>query len=497
MASESHHSILNEHNGIKISEKFLLKLTKDIKNISKEVKNVCKVLHFSFEWSFEGTLAVISKLKPEDYPQLFIFDIYNTNHDEDLAKIQEILIKFGNNRPIILQISSNQDKSEIFLKYETANTFISVSNQPDNLEDKESFEKFLYQFVNNKLDNFEDTVLEMLPKLQHRLIILKFLLILSLSESFYGSMVLEVAKNGSKAELLSALDVPFESNGRILNKDAQKYISEVFEDDDDAENSDSVLLTAVNHKNAEIIDYLITYCSHLIQQLPFHHQVRISTATFETDQLDVLCDLLDIADFPFQKNFKIDSIDHERLSKLIRERIKFKKAISLENYQDITNFTSSHLNLKFVYNTCNNSAMTEAKNQKNFRVFYYLKSLGFQGEDCEQFLMELSEVEKKQALDYRMDKRKEHVSKSLPNVHKSVLKLSLQSYIHNMRISKEQESKLHQNILKWLKDIHQIVPLLLDVAASCNDLKIIFDFESDSVSFICILILNNNLNDNF
>ena len=52
--------------------------------------------------------------------------------------------------------------------------------------------------------------------------------------------------------------------------------------------------------------------------------------------------------------------------------------------------------------------------------------------------------------------------------------------------SKELEVVYRTKIKKWFEDLHRI-PLcakLLDAVSQCEDLKFIFDFESESVSII-------------
>jgi len=486
--------VLADHQGIKIDEKFVLKLTKIIKNVNKELKTSSKVLHFSSEWDIGEVLTAIDGLDPKEYPQLFIFSIVVANfgliaaHQEDssdkFTKIQERLLKFSVARPIILQLTSEDENvSKIYYKEEASIQFTTINQQQDESEESNAFSSFLHAFLNENFNDFENDVLDALPQLQNRLLILRFLRTLNLSDEFFGGTVLSMATIGTKAEFLAALDSPFDCNGRFLSNRAQKYISIVFEDDDPA-NDDSVLLTAVQHSNQEIIGYLVTYWTHLIQQLPVQHQVNISTAAFATNQLDILCDLLDIADFPFPKDFKIASVNNERLIKITAERNDFKASIEAEDLEKIDEFINNNLNLKFIYSPSNNSALTEAVNLKKFTVFYYLKSLGFEGKECDEILKELPGEVRKQAVQHATDQRKKNINKSLPNVHRSVLKLSMQSFIHNRRISKEQEAEYRPKIMQWFIDIHKVAPEMLDVAASCDHLKIIFDFESNTVSFV-------------
>ena len=294
---------------------------------------------------------------------------------------------------------------------------------------------------------------------------------------------MDVASDGSRSEFVATLDSPFDSNGRVLSYRRQKYISDVFGDDDDPDNDTSVLLRAIENENTDVIDYLITYWTHLIQQLPLDHQVKISTAAFKTNQLDGLCDLLDIADYPFPDNFEPETIEHARLHKITAERNDFKAAIEAKDFDKIDEFIKNNSNLKFIHMSSNNSALTEAINLRKFGVFYYLKSLNFKGEKCDDILLKLSKEEKEEAVKLATDRRKENVTKSEDVAPKSVMLLSMRSSVHNSRTEKIQASKYREKIMSLFIDIHKVAPELIDVAASCNNLKIIFDFESDSVSF--------------
>lgn len=231
----------------------------------------------------------------------------------------------------------------------------------------------------------------------------------------------------------------------------------------------------------------------MIQQLPDKHQLRISTAAFDTNQLDVLCDLLEISDFPFPDDFSIkeNQVNHKRLRQIINERSQLEVAINKEDFEEIDEFINRNENLKFVYNIDNSSVLTQAVILKKFSVFYYLKSLGFQGENCKDVLNLLDEEDKAQAIKQATEQRKTNIEKSLLDFHKSVLHLSARSLIHNRKISKQNEAENRSKIRNWLKDIQKIAPEMLDVAASCEYLKIIFDFESHSVSFYLYAKLRN------
>jgi len=522
-----------DKNSSKFDEKFIIQLTNENTKITdKDVRQNCKILQISSELEIDQKLAIINTLEPTEYPNLFIFIIehqngavLNENLGTQAQQLEECLNKFAAARPLIIQQTCEvENKTKFYYKNEKSSKILDIDQHyPEDYELYEKWQNKLSSLLDQELQPFENELLKKLSHIKDSSIILRFLRTLNIQEAFFGTLVLEIAKSGSKADLLAILDASFEENGRILNEQAQNYIQFVFEgnnpenesadapdegqiqeeptleessvdvQDDPMEvvssqsknedSSQSVFLTAVQHSNKKIIDYLITYWTPLIQELPVQHQIRISTAAFDTNQLDVLCDLLEISDFPFPENFTITKSEViEKLSKLTLERLEFKAAIEKEGFHKIDEFISSNQNLKFIYNIDNNSALTEAVKARKFGVFYYLKSLGFQGENCQDILDNLNEEERKQAVKLATEQRKINVKISLQNYHKAVLQLSARSLIHNRKISKDQEAECRGRIKNWLKDIQKIAPEMLDVAASCEHLKIIFDFESNSVS---------------
>jgi len=489
---------LAEYRGIKVDEKFILKLTKANKNVSKAVKESCKILYFTSEWNFDEALAEITELNHQEYLNLFMFIIEVTNlgfksknqgeHLNKLANLEKKLLNFGHDRQLFLQVSSQEEQSSYFsFKIENAIQFNAINQHQEYFEYANSFPTFLYCFFNNEFEEFEYDMLYLVPEMQDRSMILRFLRALNLEkEDLFGSLILKLAKKCTTAELLACLGASFENNGRILSSKAQKFLSQVFDGNDNEDTS--VFIIAIEKRNVEIMEYLITYCTHLIQQLPFKHQVKIAAAALNTNQFDILCDLIEIADYPFPENFQINSFNHARLSTLIDKRIEVKSAIEKENFHQIDEFISNNINLKFIYNIDNKSALTQAILSKKFAVFYYLKSLGFLGENCDEILKKLNEEDRSNAVKQATEQRQLNVNNSLENIDKAVILLSLRSVIHNRKTSKLFEAKYREKLTKWLKDIYKIAPEMIAVASSCDKLKIIFDFESESVSFIHIRI---------
>jgi len=521
-------NLLAEKN-VKVDEKFILNLQKGSKNVSCEVKNSCKILHFSSEWNFEDVLSTIDGLNPKDYPQLFIFIIEASyscflksektsseplkkkmkTSNEGIEKMKENLLKFGLFRPLILELTSqDSNKTEFYYKNENMTRFTAIDQiQKDVIK--------IIDFSNGNLVNFE-----FFREIKNPTIILKFLRTLKLQEEAITRMILNATKTCTLTEFLTLLDTPFEGEHSILSFESQGILSntlnqealQLAEDNHTLPNvlnfnysvssamdfecdlgnsaingshtSLSVLLVAVEHKNKDVIDYLITYWTHLIQQLPFEHQVKISTAAYETNQLDVLCDLLDIADFPFPNEFKVDSVDHDRLSKIISQRSDFKAAIEVENFQKLEEFISQNLSLKIVYNTNNKSAINHAIDLKKSKVYLFFVSAGFQPTEAFNIQELLNQEEFANFKNQIKQQEMENISSALQDKNKSVMLLSTRSLIHNRRIKNKTEAEYRLKIKQWFEDINKLNfgPELLNVAASCEDLKIIFNFESATVS---------------
>jgi hypothetical protein len=349
--------------------------------------------------------------------------------------------------------------------------------------------------LSGKVDSF-DEIINNLKTIQDSSLILRFLRILDLTEDFFKTLLLKCAACGSKNDFLAALDAPFDEDGKKLSTASQKYLSTFLNDSqsDEEEDSDneatitstqqsSILLTAVESKNNDVINCLISSWSHLIQKLPFHHQVRISTTAFETSQLDVFCDLLTIADFPFPEYFKLDKDqNHEKLQKTVSGRIKLITAVTDGNFERIDELVRKYYNLKVGYNINNNSAMKEALNSNKLAAYYYLKNYGFQADDCDELLQKLSQKEIDKAQRHAAIQKTAIMESSMQNSHQSVLMLCTMSCIHNKKILKPTEVQYRDRIRKWYEAINDVAPEVLDVAVMNDSLKIIYDFESETVS---------------
>ncbi|CAG9800736.1 unnamed protein product [Chironomus riparius] len=517
---------------IKVNENFLIELSKNNNKLAnREVKESCKLISFSSELTADDILVAIDKLDSRQYPNLFIFIIHaesiqfskikkrKKDRRNKLANFfKELVLKFSKSRSLILQLTSKIEKITKFY-YKTANAtqFSTIDQHQKDFDKLRNFPTFLSSFLEKKNQSFDYEIIEKLSNVQELPLTLKFIRIFNLSEKFWLKIISEVSKNGSKAQLLAALDASFKDEGRILTIESESYLSSTFNEFQaaneqlseinhfqqesekinlssqsliDGEPIDNPFETSILHKalennNKEIIEYLVSHCTHLIQQLPYRQQLKISTEAFSTNKLDILCDLVEICDFPFPDNYNFDdgTVVDEKLRKITKNRIEFQRAIILGDYEQIDEFLDNNSSLRIVYNPVNDSAMYHAVKKLQFPVYFYLKSFGFVATEFNSLQDILNESELAAAKKSAGQQRKRNVSNSLSDDQKSINLLYTKSFIHNRKISKEQEIEYRKKIRKWYEDIHNVKfgAEVLKVVASCEELKVIFDFESFSV----------------
>ena len=243
----------------------------------------------------------------------------------------------------------------------------------------------------------------------------------------------------------------------------------------------SVLKFATANRNFEFAKFIISNYSYLIQQLSFDGQVKISTNLYNADEFDLLCDLIEFSDYPFPNEFDKESCINDRLKNISTERVKFHDAILTGNLNEIDNFIENNENLKYVYDCNNMSAMKKALSSKQFKVYFHLKSGGFQ---AIHFSEEIDNNDMKKAEAEAIKQRLRNVKNSLKNIEIPVLMLIARSKIHNIKYNKKNEKEYRQKIKEWFKAIFKVKwgDWILKTACQCEELEIFFDFQSDSVS---------------
>ncbi|CAG9802065.1 unnamed protein product [Chironomus riparius] len=476
---------------IAFKEYFKLIYTNDSKTlIDEESKINCRILEFSHELSLREILGSISRLDPKKYENLLVFIIEDRNfelprkNDHRVPRIVELIFEFliefsGIEKPLLLQLKSNvQNLTKVYFKDHNCSKFTDIKQKSiSKSESFDDFASFIGFFKNNPRQDFEDLVIQKLPKIKNFELITKFLHTLDLPEDFYERLVLKCAAEGTKSDFLTAIDAKCDENGKITNYSAQSYLANLVKDT-------SILTTAIKSSNKEVTHYLMKHCTDLIQQLPFEHQVESTTAAFETQQLGVLFDLLQRSDFPFPKDFKPKLITDKRILKVVDDREQLSKAIAKEDKDEISRFIKNNPSIKFGYDINNESVMNNALRLKKFQSFFHLKSHGFRAIEFNHFSEKITDdKEKKELNKFARLQRIENVKISLADKHKAVMLLATRTFIYNRQDVNENEEEHRMKIKEWYMDIYKVKfgSQLLEAASQCENLKLVFDFECDSV----------------
>ncbi|KAL7036392.1 hypothetical protein ACKWTF_008798 [Chironomus riparius] len=466
---------------ININHEYVIKLSKEnCKNIDHTTRSIFKVLNFSDDWNSDEISHKISQLDAKSNPLLFIFVIkvkslgFSDSKQNQIPKkvetLQKCIIQFCQKRSIILQLTSiDENQTKFYYKEEDCIDFIYIDQNATNDEDFEDFPTFLIAISNSK--NTENQILEKLPKLTNSSLVVNFLSTLTITDRFYMDLFLKCASKCKYSDLLAIIDGFIDDNGNIQGA----YLDFL----SDKINSTSALHAAVLNSNKEVIEFLINKCSNYIKELEFEHQIEVSTAAFTTNQFDILCNLVQICDFPFPKDLKSELIDNDSLSKLIDSREKFHNDIINEKLNEIEKFAKTYPNLKIAYNLNNKSAFCQALDSKKYVTFYKLKALRFYDHLIEY---KIEDSDKKNAKKFAVAQLRENVSCSVPNEQESISLLSMRSYIYK-RNDTELTEECNIKIKDWYKQIYitKLGSKLIDAASQCGKLKIMYDFECDSV----------------
>lgn len=481
--------ILN-HKFLKINKIHVVELKKPMENVSDQAMKECKILKFTMDYNLVEILEILehSLLK---FRKMFVLIIESKNFGfqsdaitqlkENIEKLSQILRRIFETRPFVVQITSIEENISTFIyKKEGASTFNEISLE----ENVVNFDSFFVRFMKGKVDFLTCTSSQTIESLANQILscqestlIIRFLHIYNQLEGFFHILRIKCAEAGSKSQFLAALDDPFDNDGRLLDDNGQKLLKSCFPSVTLPNVSCSYLSIAADHLNIEVVEYFIDCCTHLIQQLPLDHQVQITTTAYINRRIEMLCILLYNADFPFPQNFDKYSVNHTELQQIVKDREEFFGAIITENVEHMENFIDNNMNLKVVYNFENYSSLKQTLYINKINMYCLLKSYGFQSAPDENLENSFDETKKLQITNWNAEN-------SPPDEHKSVKLLAVRSFVYNRKISKESKSSYRQNIQKWYEDINstKFGRQILNVAAQCENLKIIFDFESDLVS---------------
>lgn len=481
-----------------IDQRLILDISKTRKNNKTEGHSVYKILRFSNEWKYEEVLKKIQKLNASTYPELFIFIIeindlklLGTKSAQKNIRIKIKLLKnifanFCEDRSAVLQISSKPENStKLYYKEKCSDQFIDINLQQSQARIIKDFPTFVSCLLKGELPKSHEDLIEQISVAENFELIQKNVKILGFSEMFLIELIVKCAAKRPIQDLLAMLNVQTEDKDLILSIENQKFITETITKGEDVL---SVLSVAVANSNNDVVVNLVKKFSHLINQLPFEHQVEITTTALTSNQYEILCDLIEFADFPLPKHFDKNKINNERLNKILKDREDFSEVILEQNLEKMSKFIENNSKLKIVYSIDNESALCLALDTKNFKSFCYLKSLGFLATEFDRYTKMIDNDDDLELLcESTKQQTKENVENSLADGQKSIKLLTLRSFIHNKKIDKQTEVEYRRKIKKWYEDIYdsKFGSELLDAVSQCDYLKIIFDFECGTVSEFC------------
>lgn len=465
---------------------YVLTVTKEnFESTNHETRSICKILKFSHDLSFDEILVWISKSNCKDYPKAFIF-IIDLTKEYDISYInilKRFLIIFDKSRSLILQLRiRTAPNTQFFYKEDNSEIFVNFNEHlSGDANDFNSFSSFLWLYLNRTVD-FERLTRKRLKHIKNRSLLFKFIQTLKINDKISRELLIKCAAEGSVYDFLAAVDGYLDENELIIGKHLNNHLSCEFD-------STSILMTAIQHSNRPIIEFLIKNCSPFIQQLSLNHQIEISTYLFINNKLDILCDLLEQAEFPFPVN--LSSALRPKLLNIIHQREMFHNQIQAENLSEIEKFAEQNPNIKYAFDAKNKTALFKALELKKYKAFCLLKSLRFCDHQIDYHDDMISDPEDKILAERIASiQRIKNVNESSCNRLNSVLILQTRSLIYSRISNSKKEIEHRAKIRKWLEDIYKTKfgSALIDAAAQCEELKIIFDFNSNYVSKIIIII---------
>lgn len=386
-------------------------------------------------------------IKKESDLLIFIFELRNSQNINQFDEIKGQSIKLSLNCSLLLQLNfHDKNTANFYFKDETSNQLIEVNQMQNNFAENLKFPNFLCSFINGELKQLEQIIIEKLALIEDGLLILRFMNSLNRSEDFNEKLNVHIEKS--------------------LN---------------------FLIISSIENKNREVMLYLINYHEESVRNLTFEEQYKISTLALAIEQFCLLNDLLNLVDFPFPDNFLIHSISNECLKTTYTHRVRFHEAIQSNNKSAIHDFKNSYPRIKIGYNLSNECALNLVKNKKeNYETFLLLKSYGFKSNKGR-----ININEKYIYAGLKIQATNQNVEKSLANSNKFLHSLKQKTKIHNVNIDKETKEKYESMYTKLYEEIINAKHgwWLLSVASSCNDLIIVLDFESISVSIFYVSCL--------
>lgn len=265
-----------------------------------------------------------------------------------------------------------------------------------------------------------------------------------------------------------------------LNNDSKKefeaFLKPKDDKDFDTEELHEALYYAASSRRTTWIEWLLEKGADPVLAIKNREQCdgTITTAVdeaWQNEDFDVVLQLIQ-ADGPFpQSCSKTQLLAKTQLKDITRERLDLHKLIKSNNIDAVERFVNENPFIKRAYHIDNNSALTTALKTKSFEIYAFLRSNGFAVDDDHNREMENLGRKEKKILEIQIKKYFKTA-----NIHILDLLSKSQLAPSNSR----ENFKIISELYETLDDIPECQPLL-KIAASCDNLKIFFDFNREDI----------------
>lgn len=405
----------------------------------------------------------IDQLNLNQFPYLFAFFV----ELNDLGMHYEILEMIRKKvehekRPVIIHFMTNDDNcAKIFYRNEHENHFKDMNEQMTD-----SFASFYINASSKSSDSTDNELLIDEALKSNDPLSVRFLKILKRTENSDQNLILKCASMGNEGQFLAAIDLHFNYQQEGFGFMLYNLMSDVFE------GKMSILKAAVVGKNKEIVEFLTNYFAISLEKLPYEHKILIVNRADD----DILYLLLNFANFPLPLSLPKN---HDGLNRLKSKKQNFHYVIRDGDLLQVKLLQENFNYSKTAYNLENHSALRTALESKQSEVYSYLFSNGFQAgqeEDLDKLINRLS-------FNVKSKVTTAITSHANENANESIIILASKSTLHNRKIDSMTTKNLHECIKKLFNDLHKIeeAKILLEIAAKCPKLHIIFNFCNDHV----------------
>ena len=247
----------------------------------------------------------------------------------------------------------------------------------------------------------------------------------------------------------------------------------------------SLLMIAVEREEPEMIKFLIKYGLRFTSAVS--ECINAFESALEIKDYILAMDILQ-ADGTYPDYFDFQTLNDvpENLKMFILSSENFHKAIKNNNKTTVEEFIAQNPKTKFAYNIKNVSAMSTALIARQFDIYSYLQSKGFSnGADANH-----DEILK--SLDY---KDREALKKDQGNYFRKSDSLHIMELLTKSSIGSDNELENFKKIQTFYEALDEIPELqtILKTVASSKNIKIVFDFNRDSVCGLYPTVLDEGV----